>query len=72
MPNIDFDLTEEPVGPTWHPAQILQFLQSRLRIRVEQGRNRLDMRRVIHLEMLIPNTHGDSKWTAISTDDLEV
>ena len=61
----------QPAGWAWDGAMLLQFLAGKLRIRVESGRKRLDLETVIHLELLMPNEHGDSKWTSISTTGLE-
>lgn len=66
----DVGFIDDPRQP-WSGAQLLQYLAGKLRIRVESGRERLDMKKVVHLEMLMP-TWGDSRWVPISTADLEV
>jgi len=61
----------QPNGWAWDGAMLLQFLAGKLRIRVESGRKRLDLEKVIHLELLMPNEYGDSKWTPISTTSFD-
>jgi hypothetical protein len=58
-------------------TDVLDFLEGRLRLRFEPGRNRLDMQDVIHLELKMPlrdargRTTGDSAWKSISVTDLK-
>ena len=65
-PEIDNYILPPPASECWPGERLLQFLAGKLRIRRESGRNRLDMRDVMHLEILM---HGI--WTPISTTDLE-
>ena len=67
MVNPEMENYVQPAGWSWDGAMLLQFLAGKLRIRVESGRKRLD----IHLELLMPNEHGDSKWTPISTTSFD-